>query len=109
MNQTKMTINAKAHNPIRFVIKSEADGKGFDLGNERNSNTLFFKRGKVKRSIKITKTLSAIYFQKSQDKRDQLLKTRREKLQSFRINYIPLCSDEDWEAMAAFYKKNSEK
>lgn len=53
--------------------------------------------------------LLRLNFQKTQSKREQILKTRQEKLQKFRINYIPLCSDEDWEAMSDFYAKNTKK
>lgn len=60
-------------------------------------------------NVKLKSVLAKINLQKTKFKRDQILKTRQEKLQKFRINYIPLCCDEDWEAMAAFYSKNSEK
>jgi len=46
---------------------------------------------------------------KTQFKREHILKIRKEKLQKFRIDYFPLCSDEDWEAMSDFYSKNSEE
>lgn len=60
-------------------------------------------------NLKLKHALVKINFQKTQFKREEILKTRMEKLQKFRINYIPLCSDEDWEAMAAFYSKNSKE
>lgn len=60
-------------------------------------------------NVKIKVTLVKINFKKTQFKREEILKNRQEKLQKFRINYIPLCSDEDWEAMSAFYSKNSKK
>lgn len=60
-------------------------------------------------NAKIKTTLVKVNYQKAQFKREQILKTRQEKLQKFRINYIPLCSDEDWEAMSAFYSKGSKK
>jgi hypothetical protein len=69
----------------------------------------FFKRNKMRTNSRIKSALVKINHQKSQFKREDILKTRREKLQKFRIDYIPLCSDEDWEAMAEFYSKNSKK
>lgn len=60
-------------------------------------------------NLKIKAALVKLNYQKTQFKREQVLKARQEKLQKFKINYIPLCSDEDWEAMAAFYAKNDKK
>ena len=74
-----------------------------------NLTPLFFKRHKMRSNVKLKDALVKINFQKNQFKRKEILKNRQEKLQKFRINYIPLCSDEDWEAMAAFYAKNSKK
>jgi hypothetical protein len=47
--------------------------------------------------------------EKVQAKNEKILQLRKEKLEKFRINYIPLCSDEDWEMMAALYAQNSKK
>jgi hypothetical protein len=65
-----------------------------------NSPTLFFKRNKKRLSVKLKAALV---------KREQIQKTRQEKLKKFSINYIPMCSDEDWEALAAFYAEDSKK
>jgi hypothetical protein len=74
-----------------------------------NSKPKFFKRQKMRLNNKIKAALVKLNHQKTQFKREQILKTRQEKLQKFRINYIPMCSDEDWEALAAFYSKDSQK
>lgn len=74
-----------------------------------NSKPLFFKRQKIRVNAKLKATLANLNFQKNQFRREEILKTRREKLEKFRINYIPLCSDEDWEAMSEFYSKKSKK
>lgn len=74
-----------------------------------NPNPLFFKRSKMRFRIKIKDALVKLNYQKTQIKREHILKIRQEKLQRFRINYIPLCSDEDWEALSEFYSKNSEE
>lgn len=76
---------------------------------EKEVTPLFFKRRKMRLNKKLKVTLIRINDQKTQNKRDQILTTRREKLQKFKIDYIPLCADEDWEAMAEFYVKNSKK
>lgn len=74
-----------------------------------NTNPLFFNRKKIKLNQKIKASLVILNYQKTQSKREQILKLRQEKLQRFRINYIPLCSDEDWAAMSDFYAKNTKK
>lgn len=53
--------------------------------------------------------LVKLYQEKVQAKSEQILKLRKDKLERFKINYIPLCADEDWEMIAAFYAKNSGK
>ncbi|RIW18710.1 hypothetical protein D0X99_03245 [Algoriphagus lacus] len=52
--------------------------------------------------------LVKLYLKKSEVKNNRILQLRKEKLEKYRINYMPLCSDEDWEMMAAFYAKKSE-
>ncbi|MFN3998067.1 hypothetical protein [Algoriphagus sp.] len=74
-----------------------------------NLLSLFFKRQKTRLNAKIKVALANRNQQKANLKREEILKIRQEKLKKFRINYIPLCSDEDWEAMSEFYSKNSKK
>lgn len=74
-----------------------------------NPTPLFFNRKKIRLNKKIKASLVKLNYQKTQSKREQILKTRQEKLQKFRINYIPLCSDEDWEAMSDFYSKKTKE
>ncbi|SEF73638.1 hypothetical protein [Algoriphagus boritolerans] len=71
--------------------------------------TLFSKRFKLRMNTKIKTALVKLHYQRKLNKQDQILKTRKDKLQKFTINYIPLCSDEDWEAMSDFYAKNAKK
>lgn len=71
--------------------------------------TLFSKRFKLRMNKKIQAALVKLYKQKKLSKQDQILKTRKDELEKFKINYIPLCSDEDWEAMSAFYSKKAKK
>ncbi len=71
----------------------------------KDYKSLITKRLRKKTAEKIKNNLSNIFVQKTQEKRANILKLRQEKLLKFRINYIPMCSDEDWEAMAAFYSK----
>ncbi len=53
-------------------------------------------------NTKIKTALVKLHYQRKLNKQDQILKTRKDKLQKFTINYIPLCSDEDWERCRIF-------
>jgi hypothetical protein len=67
------------------------------------------KRKKAISSGKKKRLLVKLYQEKVQEKSERILKLRKAKLDQFKINYIPLCADEDWEMIAAFYAKNSGK
>jgi len=69
-----------------------------------NPTPLFFNRKKIRLNKKIKTSLSNLDYQRT--KTEEILKTRQEK---FEINYIPLCSDEDWEAMSDLYARNTKK
>jgi hypothetical protein len=110
MGQQGSKVNeVEKNNSMSFSGPNKPDEKNLKEISKSNSNTLFFNRNKMRLNSKIKSALVKLNHQKAQFKRDQILKNRQEKLQKFRINYIPLCSDEDWEAMAAFYAKEEKK
>ena len=90
----------------KYFNQKDQNEKNSIPSSNLESKCLSTRRLMIKVSAKIKTNLSTLFVQKKQAKRAQILKTRQEKLLKFRINYIPLCSDEDWEAMAAFYSKN---
>lgn len=66
-------------------------------------------RKKIALNGKRKRFLVKLYQERAQAKSERILKLRKDKLDRYKINYIPLCADEDWEMIAAFYAKNSEK
>lgn len=42
-------------------------------------------------------------------KQESILKEREEKLNKFRIQYIPLCCDEDMERLSEYFRDDSEE
>lgn len=80
----------------------------FEKLNLSNSDFLITRR-KVKLNAKKRRLLIKLTQIKAQAKSERILQLRKEKLEKFRIDYIPLGSEEDWEMMAEFYSKNSKK
>ena len=91
----------------RFFNQKDQNEKNLIPSSNLESKCLSTRRLMRKMTAKIKVKLSSLFAQKKLAKRAQILKTRQEKLLKFKINYIPLCSDEDWEAMAAFFSKDS--
>jgi hypothetical protein len=110
MGQQESRANeVQKNNQKGFGGPKKTEEKKLKEISKSTSSTLLFNRNKMRLSSKIKSALVKFNRQKAQFKREQILKKRQEKLQKFRINYIPLCSDEDWEAMAAFYSKEGKK
>jgi hypothetical protein len=91
--------------PTSPIGKNSNHGSGISL----QITTVDFplNRRNLSANAKKKRSLVKLYFEKSEVKNNRILQLRKEKLEKYRINYIPLCSDEDWEMMAAFYAKNS--
>ncbi|GMQ33260.1 hypothetical protein Ataiwa_15320 [Algoriphagus taiwanensis] len=47
--------------------------------------------------------------EKVQAKREDILRKRRKKNEEFRIDFMPLCMDEDLQAMSDFYQEKNKK
>ena len=93
-----------------FSDKSQViDNLNFKRVSKEETIPLFFKISKMKINSKLKFALVKINLRKLRHNRAQILKIRQEKLQKFRIDYLPLCADEDWEAMAEFYAKSNRK
>lgn len=73
------------------------------------SSEMFLRRKKTRFFASLRSALISKNLEKSKAKREEILKNRQEKLQKFRINYIPMCADEDWEALSKFYSKGLEE
>jgi hypothetical protein len=92
------------------IQKDKVESGNFS-DNRLNASLKIFPQKRIKKMIDLKKktALNKLFQTKAKTKRLQILQNRKEKLEKFRINYIPLCCDEDWEMMAAFYAKNSQK
>ena len=65
-------------------------------------------RLKIKSNSRKKRFLIKLHQEKIQVKSERIRNLRKSKLERFKIDFIPLCSDEDWEMMAKFYSKNKE-
>jgi hypothetical protein len=108
-NQGSRVNNIGKNNSMGLSKPNGTEEKRLKGISKHNPITLLFNRNKIRLSSKIKYALVKLNRQKAQFKREQILKNRQEKLQKFKINYIPLCSDEDWEAMGAFYSKEGKE
>jgi len=66
-------------------------------------------RKKVKLNAQKKSALIKLYHAKTRIKRNNILQLRREKFEKYRIDYMPLCMDEDLEKLAASLSKDSKK
>jgi hypothetical protein len=74
-----------------------------------SSKESFDFRSKVKSNASKKRFLIKRHQEKIQIKSERIRNLRKTKLERYRIDFIPLCSDEDWENMSEFYSKNPEK
>ena len=66
-------------------------------------------RKKVKLNAKKKTSLIKLHHAKTRIKRNNILQLRREKFEKYRIDFMPLCLDEDLEKLAASLSKDSKK
>jgi hypothetical protein len=74
-----------------------------------SSKESFDFRSKIKSNSSKKRYLIKRHQEKIQIKSERIRNLRKTKLERFRIDFIPLCSDEDWESMSEFYSKNPER
>ena len=67
------------------------------------------KRIKVRHQRSKIDFLKKSHREKISFKRAAILQERAEKLKRFRLNYLPLCLDEDLERYAKYFAENPEK
>ncbi|MDI1322774.1 MAG: hypothetical protein PSV36_08485 [Algoriphagus sp.] len=66
-------------------------------------------RKKVRPNAKKKGALIKLFHAKTLIKRNRILQLRREKFEKYRIDFMPLCMDEDLEKLAASLKKDFRK
>ena len=67
------------------------------------------KRSKVRIQKKKIDFLKKSQLEKILLKREAILQKRAEKLKRFRLNYLPICSDEDFEKYAKYFAEDDSK
>ena len=96
-------------NTTKNLPSDAMNGDNFKPASKISSIDFPLNRHKISTKSKKKRFLFKFYFEKSEVKNNRILQLRKEKLEKYRIDYIPLCSDEDWEMMADFYAKDSQR
>ncbi len=111
MSRIKLDRENRAENQLSVENQFPENSRETDKPKKIQAapNHFFKLRRKVKQNAKKKRLLTKFNREKILAESNRILQQRKEKLEKFRIDYMPLSIDEDWEMMAAFFSKSSKK